>query len=164
MYGPTGRSKSIQGQQRTTQIWCFSNSATWKILALVQNKLAQKTTKKVKGYTDSKVPLNVTVIEKKNISTIHDPRRYLQSKKRCFYASEAGSSVVKGSKGDDYNWHNIHKHVYHLHYSDEKNHEDLSGFPQYPQCRNKAHSRFSQCHLEFFFVTVVLEHVIVSWR
>lgn len=68
----------------------------------MKKKLAQKTTNKVKGYTDSKVPLNATVIEKKNISTIHDPRRYLQSKKRCIYISEAGSSVVKGSKGDNY--------------------------------------------------------------
>lgn len=68
----------------------------------MRGRLAEETTNKVKGNKDIKVPLSVIVIERKKISTAQRSSAISSVQKCGFYVSEVGSSVVKGSKGDNY--------------------------------------------------------------
>lgn len=75
-----------------------------KIIDLVRRKLAEETAKSVEDDKDSKLPQNATVIEedKQNCSTQLSLAIAAVKEKRIFHVPEAGSFVVKGSKGDNY--------------------------------------------------------------
>lgn len=75
-----------------------------KIIDLVRGKLAEETTHSVEDDKDSKLPHNATVIEedKKTCSTQRSLAIAAVKEKRVFHVPEAGSFVVKGSKGDNY--------------------------------------------------------------
>lgn len=70
----------------------------------MRGKLAEETAKSVEDDKDSKLPQNATVIEedKQNCSTQRSLAIAAVKEKRVFHVPEAGSFVVKGSKGDNY--------------------------------------------------------------